>query len=334
MNEEVYVVIPYKGKLKPWEIPKPKETILGQDAFVDTASFTFKPNYSIADLSSQLKSVLGYGVIKESQPRRRYKKAYLLGPTSVDGRRWGMIYLGGYTQKRTALIELYSEGCRAPSAGWSQRLHTWLKELPDIKLTRIDTAIDVAEKNYSVEQANTDWQAGKFKVHGHLPKRDRVNFDNPDEGRTIYFGSEKSDKYTRIYEKGKQLGDQQSQLIRIETQWRNRLHDLPLEMLIKPGNYLAGAYPIFTELLSDIDPIAVPSIHKQQPITLDQASEFIKTQFGDYLHLLRYVLKEPDKIVKGLARPAKTPDGLPKRLIRRKQPDTEEIKQFDLFEDD
>ncbi len=306
------------------EVPVPIAVTSKAQAFVDTVSFTFLENHypesvlekqdlTISLLSQQLTQVFGYGLSQERPPLRRYKQCFRLGNKSAEN--WGLVGLGGKTQAKTILVQIYGEGCLAAASGWENRLFQWLQQLPRLRLTRVDLAIDVKAEFYSVEQANQDWEAGKFNIRGRLPRRERVNFDNPHEGRTVYIGSRQGGKYARIYEKGKQLGDQHSDRVRVEVEWHNHHRLLPADMLINTNQYLAGAYPILRELLQEAQPLTIPTQVQAHQIAYENSIELIKRQFGAYIYAMQFVEESPQKIVEKLVRPAKTPHGLPKRLV-------------------
>ena len=306
------------------EVPVPIAVTSKIQAFVDTVSFTFlenyypdaileKPDLTISLLSQQLTQVLGYGLSKERPSLRRYEKCFKLGNQATKN--WGLVGLGGKNQAKTILVQIYGEGCVAAASGWENRLFHWLQQLPRLRLTRVDLAIDVEADVYSVEQANRDWEAGKFNIRGRLPRRERVNFDNPHEGRTVYIGSRQGGKYARIYEKGKQLGDPHSNRVRVEVEWHNQQRLLPVDMLIKTNQYLAGAYPILQDLLQEAQPLTILTQVKAQQIAYERSIELIKRQFGAYIYAMQLIEESPQTIIDKLARPAKTPHGLPPRLL-------------------
>lgn len=88
-------------------------------------------------------------------------------------------------------------------------------------------------------------QDGLFKsaAGGRNPRFERRNYDNPHEGRTFYVGTRDSGKLCRVYEKGRQLGDRNSKWVRIEVELHSTNREIPLEILLGCGDYLAGAYP-------------------------------------------------------------------------------------------
>ncbi len=54
----------------------------------------------------------------------------------------------------------------------------------------------------------------------------------------------------RIYEKGKQLGDPESPWVRWELELHNTDREIPFDVLLQPGRYVAGAYPATAPLMT------------------------------------------------------------------------------------
>ncbi|WP_208854469.1 replication initiation factor domain-containing protein, partial [Kingella kingae] len=103
-----------------------------------------------------------------------------------------------------------------------------LRVMPNLKsvrqpnsfdLSRADVAKNYFNGEYTPEQSYLDWSNGLFDVRPACPKFSRTGTDwdcNDNTGKTAYIGTRKhSSKYTRIYEKGKQLGDINSQWVRL-----------------------------------------------------------------------------------------------------------------------
>ena len=109
------------------------------------------------------------------------------------------------------------------------------------RVTRVDLAIDDYEgAYYSVDQAREDYAAGLFILNGRPPKKSYIE---DDDGRSFYVGRRPNGKFLRVYEKGRQLGDPDSQWVRVELEIRNRDRQIPYDTLYRPAEYVAGAYP-------------------------------------------------------------------------------------------
>ena len=127
-------------------------------------------------------------------------------------------------------------------------------------------------------------------------------------GRTLGIGSRTSGKYCRIYEKGKQLGDPSSPWTRVEVEWHGKDRLIPVELLMEPGKYLAGAYPCLAFL--SVEQVRIKTIANSATITFDSAVENGKQQFGKLVNLMRGVYGgDLGRVVHELWRP-----GIPARI--------------------
>ena len=91
----------------------------------------------------------------------------------------------------------------------------------------------------------------------------------------------------RIYEKGKQLGDSESHWVRVEAELRNKSRLIPWDVLTRPGNYLAGAYPCLAYLSGSQDKIK--TITKAVEISLEASVEHLHQTGGKLINLLMHV---------------------------------------------
>jgi len=195
----------------------------------------------IAEVSSICVQVFGFGVTaKRDRGANFYTSSYELG----DG--WGMVCHGG--QRNTVLIMLSGEGCTAARPGWEGRLREWLAGTETGKLTRVDLAFDdYSGERYSVDKALADYREGQFMTWGREPDCEcRGNWEKPNgKGRTFNVGHRTNGKFSRIYEKGRQLGDKSSPWVRVEGELKAVDRIIPLDVLTDAGAYLAAMYPAF-----------------------------------------------------------------------------------------
>ena len=133
-----------------------------------------------------------------------------------------------------------------------------------------------------------------------------------DGGKTFYVGRRESGKLTRVYEKGKEvLGkiacsqlDVSHRLhglqcwVRIETEWHGKNRIIPHDVLLRPGEYLAGAHPAFS-FINAIQDRVLTTKHKAQA-TVERVKQNIKRQSGKSLYTL--MLLEGPKVVMELLR--------------------------------
>ena len=235
-----------------------------ESVFIDWLNFTFgeehypgsessssilaDPTPLLTWVSQELTQLLGFGLTTSCQRGSEgYTNSWVLG------NHWGFVAQGGYSQKQTVLVKLNGQGCMAAHEGWESRVYHWLTSLQAqgrAKITRIHLAFDDYEGQYlTPEQVREECQKGQdsaFNNGRQTPYTSLAgvwDFPEQGKGKTCYVGSSKSGKRCRVYEKGKELGDPNSPWIRTELDLVARKdRPLPLDMLIRPGEYLAGAY--------------------------------------------------------------------------------------------
>ena len=167
------------------------------------------------------------------------------GGTGSGGADWGFLAIGG--QRNTVMVSVSGTGLAAARDGWENRLHAFLSQAKRARLTRVDVAHDCYSGEYTVDKARDDYRAGGADCSGRMPVcEERGDWYRPNgSGRTFYIGKRTNGKYARVYEKGKQLGDPSSEWTRVEVEFKSVDRVLPLDLLLLPGKYLAGAYPMF-----------------------------------------------------------------------------------------
>ena len=291
-------------------------------AFIDQISFTFDEN-AVSDwfgqrlvtddqhiriISQLCESVFGFGITEEcNRGMNFYQKSWKLG---IDDALYGHVSFGG--QKETVLIQITGVGAMAAHDGWEQRLYKFLSAAHRAKITRVDLARDFLNGEYTVDMANEAFDQGAFCAGGRWPSIEHHgNWKRPDgAGRTLYLGKRKSGKFTRIYEKGKQLGDKESPWTRLEVEFKSIDRIVPFDVLLYPGEYLAAAYPALV-FLSET-PTRIETHLKRIELTYDKAIHHARLQVG---RLLNFMTEQAGlaaaEIVEQLSRPKA---GYPKRL--------------------
>lgn len=270
-----------------------RHNVSGDVAFLDWINFTvdasaFEWDKNSCDLSEQriiveaslrLESIFGFGITKQlPNGRNFYQRAYEIG------RDWGFLAIGG--QRGTVLVSLNGQGCTAAANGWEQRLYDWLTSLGEglrPRLTRVDVAHDVYDGGYTVDKAKEDYEAGGAGCNGRMPVcEQRGDWYRPNgSGRTFYIAKRSNGKFARIYEKGKQLGDAQSEWVRVECEFKSVDRILPFDLLLNPGQYLAGAYPMFEWIKDKV--ARVQTIKKSVQATYKSTCVWLKRQCGNAL---------------------------------------------------
>ena len=128
------------------------------------------------------------------------------------------------------------------------------------------------------------------------------------EGKTLYVGKRQNGKLCRVYEKGKQLGDPQSHWCRAEVELRGKGRLIPHDVLTRPSEYLAGAYPCLAHLSERQD--KVRTLSKSAEIVYSRMVECLRMQYGTALNLMVQVECGDISAVFGQV----IRDGRPKRL--------------------
>lgn len=240
-------------------------------------------NAIIKFISKKLLNIIGFGVdVESSSGRNFYKRCFILEHNA------GFVCIGG--QKNTILVCINGTGCNYANVGWEIELFDWLSTLNKATITRIDLAHDSLDKKFlTVDLFNEIHSKGGFSKGARSPEIEyRGNWKNPNgRGRTLYIGSRQSSKFCRIYEKGKQLGDSNSNWLRIEVEFKNRDIYIPLSVLLNPTDYLVASYPCFYLIEEDTYFNSYLSRDKSELITFIQAVNLIKKQYGRYINFFR-----------------------------------------------
>ncbi len=262
----------------------------------------------IIEVSIYCESIFGFGITaKRDKGANFYHRSWELG----EG--LGMVCYGG--QRDTVLISLSGEGCGAAKPGWENRLYQFLEhQAKRPRITRVDLAHDDFNgSRYSCDKAVADFDAGLFNAGGRTPDiEQRGNWKTHNgKGRTVYVGNRKNGKFARIYEKGRQLGDKESEWVRVEVEFKSVDREIPHDVLIDAGAYLAAAYPAFAWI--EARQKRIKTTKKEQAFTYQRMLEWLRHQCGASLwfaceieggadKLLAKVMREFDfpKSVKGL----------------------------------
>lgn len=225
--------------------PDPRNVIRGestqdrsQSAIVDWLNFTFHLSRDTGEfirLQNKLGAAFGFTCSKHlKQGFLGYEDSWELG----DG--FGRMATGGVSQKGTTLISINGNGCMA-TTDWGA-VYQLLQEL-NARITRIDLAHDDFAGVFDIRAAFEMYASGEFTSNGRPPAIGSINDHDSGKGKTVYIGNRDNGKLLRVYEKGKQLGDPNSPWVRWELELHNRDREIPLDVLIRPGDFLAGGYP-------------------------------------------------------------------------------------------
>lgn len=300
-----------RGRVVPIRQLDVVETAPHQAALIDALSFSVKPASHIEQPSTWVLDELSRFIpIKQCCYKPR-KGGYAGFKFAADIEGIGLIAWGGERQRGTVHFSMMGGGCSAIHD--MQGLQRWLQQ-HQAKLKRVDVAHDDFEgHHYSMQWAIEQYHTGGFNAGGRKPKHHCFGAwlddeNNEHKGLTLGIGNRASGKYCRIYQKGKQLGDASSEWTRLEVEWRDQDRDIPYDILTKPGQYLAGAYPCFAGLAA-IQSI-IKTVSKAAKIVYEKAVENAKQQVGKLINvMLRVEGGDYAAVVNKLIR-----EGVPKRI--------------------
>lgn len=247
---------------------------------------SFRQSALIDNVSTVLHDIFGLGIDKENKSGRNfYERSYTLEHNA------GFVCIGG--QNDTIMISINGVGCTYGKQGWEGHFNAWLNLFcQEPKITRIDLAHDDLYGEYtSIDWFNEQHTIGGFTNGGRPPAVEwRGDWKKPNgKGRSLYVGSRDSSKFTRIYEKGRQLGDKNSLWLRTEVEYKSRDIFIPLDVLTNPSQFFLASYPCFHIFDGQTDVSKFERVEKQNLMTFDQAVEILKNQYGRYLHFFRQV---------------------------------------------
>jgi DNA relaxase NicK len=293
-----------KQKDKIIKVPKPNMKASPKCAFIDWITIVLKitdfykayPDCKaisndgfdlVMAVSAEIERCMGFGVTaKKERGMNFYSSAYELGNA------WGNICIGGKSQKETICIIINGQGLMAAKRGWAERLKAFGESVQGC-ITRVDLAHDYFYGEYTVDKANADDDAGLFSLGARQPKVQQLgNWKRVDgSGRTLQIGARESGKLLRVYEKGKQLGGNYSDMFpdwtRVELELHSRDRVIPWDILIQVGRYLAGSYNALAFI--DANQSRITTKKNTLKVTVDKAKAVIKNQFGRYLWALHEI---------------------------------------------
>lgn len=161
----------------------------------------------------------------------------------------------------------------------------------DAKITRADVCYDF---DGSFQSEHTKAENGLYDSvdvlgRSHSRKLSLVSDLGSADGSTLYIGSRGSATYTRIYEKGKQLGDKLSNWLRVETEFRSVDTHIVSDILINPDLYFA-AVSYRHAFLIEVHPSSAKRFNPRKRSLLAASSSIIdniRLQYGQHIYLLR-----------------------------------------------
>lgn len=218
----------------------------------------------------------------------------------------GLVGWGGAAVAGRCMVSLSGAGCAAVDdfAELASLLERW-----GARITRCDLAYDdFLSASVSVDRARDWYERGGFDLRARRPSATFVDDLGSGAGRTLYIGRRGSGKLCRVYEKGRAFGDPRSSWVRCEVEWRDADRTIPYDVLMRPADYIAGAYPALAFVSSVVSKIRTcKEVAKR---SLSQVVHAARSQAGRVVGVLVSLGADAREIVEALARP-----GTPRRLM-------------------
>lgn len=306
LSESFTQLVLRNGRLVEQVIRRP---INGATAFIDQLTFvvhrsTFKlleevhgiplendACYAMA-VSYFLEQIFGFGLSHDrGKGANFYKTSYNIGSRDIS---YGIVAMGSDINRgnrETICVELTATGLGAAKSGWEHRLHHFanMRQVVDFKFTRMDIAHDFIDGGYTIDNALEAYYAGRFTSSFTTPRlrKEGLDWDNDTrKGRTLYVGSRQSSRMLRVYEKGMQLGDEQSPWVRVELELRN--HDLviPVDALLHAGDYFASSYEELSNLIYTIPTRRIEAKKRTVQSSIEHAVKYLRIQGSKAINLL------------------------------------------------
>lgn len=238
---------------------------------------------------------------------------YSFGP-ELDEVPVAILAWGGDRQRGRCYLSINGTGCSlVKDWGCVQRILETVKA----RITRADVAVDDLHGDLiRLDEMPTWYEGGKFNAGGRRPtyKVEGDWFTDLGAGRTFYVGRRQNGKYCRVYEKGKQLGNRESDWSRFEVELHNVDRIIPYDILTRPSEYFSGCYPV-CESLVDVGAERIKTLREEHEISLERLKSYCRIAYGKLIHVLRFQERqEPENELKLIDELCV--EGLPRRLAK------------------
>lgn len=261
-------------------------------AIVDWLRFTFEPTGSVPDGLEQVRRYLKLWTAMPLNmvPAHKGIQGYADSMdvmTFLDGEwiRAGIVAWGGRNGgDRRICVDFSGRGC-AVVTDW-QAVYATMQDL-DARVTRCDLAMDFLHGEVTVEQIDAMYGAGEFHCGGRIPDYRKIESGNASArgcgGTTLEIGLRTSGKMVRAYEKGRQLGNVDSEWVRVEIQFGNKDRVIPHEIVLKTDHYFVGAHKALEQFI-DVAALRCRTDQTERETTLETAKRAIRTQYGKVIN--------------------------------------------------
>lgn len=275
-------------------------------AFIDWLAFTVTPPPGQSNRLDWVARALSIVFCVPAEGWESKERGWNGYTSRIDLGQFGLLAHGGEGQRGTFHVELNAQACRR-ILDWNA-VRLW-GELYEAHATRIDLAHDDLDgERIDIAKALQLLRDGRFMTNGRPPAAELIDDLGSNKGKTLYVGRRQSGKLLRVYEKGKQLGDPDSPWVRVEVELRNKSRVVPWDVVMRPGQYLAGAYPALAFLNEEQERLR--TVRRVGEISYAAMVKNLRTQGGKSLNVMRIVHGgDASSVLAQLVR-----EGVPKRL--------------------
>lgn len=176
-------------------------------------------------------------------------------PVVFEGATVGYVLAGGKSdrQRHTVHVNLFGSACLHFSPLHLERIAQWVDQLGGW-ITRADLALDVWQ-GLDVTEVRQAWIDGDFDVRGKRPGQKEHGSWTSGHSRTFEVGNRSTGKLMRAYEKGDELFGHEANdpWVRLEVELRNSHRIVDTDVIRRPADYFAGAYPYCASFLARLD---------------------------------------------------------------------------------
>jgi len=261
-------------------------------AIVDWLRFTFEPVGSVPDGLEQVRrylklwSDMPMNLVPANKGLQGYADSMDV-MTFLDGEwiRAGIVAWGGRNGgEGRVCVDLSGRGC-AVVKDW-HAVYATMQDL-DARITRCDLAMDFLDGEVSVQQVDQMYRAGDFNCGGRIPVYRKIESGTAHArgcgGTTLEIGRRVNGKLVRAYEKGRQLGNVDSEWVRVEIQFGNKDRVIPHEIVVKTDHYFVGAHKALEPFI-DVAALRCRTDQVERETTLETAKRAIRTQYGKVIN--------------------------------------------------
>ena len=278
--------------------------------FVDWLSFTVRCKEdqikSIAgQLAERLSKLLG-GSIDEGRGAHYYESSFRIVSNETL---LAVVYYGGPHQRNTVHVSLPGAAWLSSDQSLNRHVYDLMVEFGVEHVSRIDLARDCFDGEASFESMKQAYEDGQFKPsRGVSPSIWLI--EDKRRGSTCHVGRRENGKLIRGYEKSMQLARRQG-WFRVELELRSVNRRIPVEAVLDPAAYFAGACKFLADLADTARVERVATFRKTAELSLEHITHYAKVAYGKLVRFLSEAGVTAEQIVRDLSHGV---EGIPRRL--------------------